>query len=89
MLIITYDITNNSLRTKFSKFLEKYGSRIQYSVFEIRNSERILSNIILKIENYFEDKFSESDSILIFNILDSKIVKYGDIKKVENNLIIV
>ena len=42
MLIISYDISNDKLRTKFSKFLCKFGYRLQYSVFEIKNSKRIL-----------------------------------------------
>ena len=65
MILLSYDISDNKLRTHFSKFLEKYGHRIQYSVFEIDNSPKILDNVILKIRNRFEKRFSESDSIYL------------------------
>jgi CRISPR-associated protein Cas2 len=33
-VIISYDITDNKLRNKIAKLLEKYGFRVQKSVFE-------------------------------------------------------
>ena len=54
MLIISYDIANDKIRTKFSKFLTKYWRRIQYSVYEIQNSDRLLSVIQAEIEGTFE-----------------------------------
>ena len=37
MLLISYDISNDKIRTKFAKYLSKFGFRLQYSVFEISN----------------------------------------------------
>lgn len=68
MIIVSYDISDDKLRTKFSKYLSRFGHRIQYSMFEIDNSERILNNIICDIHNQFEKKFSQEDSIYIFNL---------------------
>jgi CRISPR-associated protein Cas2 len=34
MVIIVYDIPNNKKRTKLAHFLEGYGDRVQFSVFE-------------------------------------------------------
>jgi CRISPR-associated protein Cas2 len=34
MVIVVYDIPNDKRRTKLSKFLEAYGRRVQFSVFE-------------------------------------------------------
>lgn len=68
MFIVTYDISNDKVRTKFSKFLKKYGRRIQYSVFEIKNSPRMLDNIILEIKNKYEPTFTAADSILVFSL---------------------
>jgi CRISPR-associated protein Cas2 len=34
MVVIVYDIPDNKRRTKLSNFLEGYGRRVQYSVFE-------------------------------------------------------
>lgn len=90
MILLSYDISNNKLRSHFSKFLEKFGHRIQYSVFELDNSPRILDNIVLKIRTQFEAKFSDTDSVYIF-ILSSKceIVRFGYAKHEENDIIIV
>lgn len=78
MLIVSYDISNNKLRTRFSTYLCKFGYRLQYSIFEIKNSKRILDNIVAEIEGQFEPEFSETDSIMIFNLSKQcKITKYG------------
>ncbi|OGW03973.1 MAG: CRISPR-associated endonuclease Cas2 [Nitrospinae bacterium RIFCSPLOWO2_02_FULL_39_110] len=90
MLIISYDISNGKLRTKFSKYLSKFGGRLQYSVFEIRNSERVLENITTHITHYFEKKFSQNDSVMIFNLSKQcKITRYGYAKNDETDLLIV
>jgi CRISPR-associated protein Cas2 len=90
MLLISYDISNNKLRTRFAKFLEKYGHRLQYSVFQIQNSDRILENIQLKIKHDFEKKFEQSDSIMIFQLSNTcKITRYGFAENQEKDLIIL
>ena len=58
MIVVSYDISNDKLRTKFSKMLIKHGGiRLQFSVFEINNSKRILDNIKIQIESGFAKKF--------------------------------
>jgi len=57
MLLISYDVADDKVRTQFSKFIRKYGRRIQYSVYEIHNSERVIANICAEIEGNFEKKF--------------------------------
>jgi CRISPR-associated protein Cas2 len=81
MLIVSYDFSNDKTRTKFSKFLEQYGWRMQYSVFVIRNSPRVLRNILAEIESRYKKSFKENDSIVIFPICQGckgKIVRYGN-----------
>jgi CRISPR-associated protein Cas2 len=34
LVLVVYDIPDNKRRTKLAKFLEGYGRRVQYSVFE-------------------------------------------------------
>jgi len=90
MLLITYDISNDKVRTKFSKFLEQFGYRLQYSVFQIKNSKRILRNIIAEIEGKFSKKFTGADSILIFPISEvneEKIIKYGYAKDMDDAIL--
>ena len=61
MIIISYDISNTKLRNQFCKFIKKYGRRVQYSVFEITNSKRLLNNIMSEITNIFEKKFEQTE----------------------------
>ena len=48
MLIVSYDISDDKLRGKFAKFLMSYAIRLQYSVYEIKNSEFISVDIYAK-----------------------------------------
>lgn len=90
LIIISYDISNDKLRTKFSKYLCRFGHRLQYSVFEIDNSERLLSNIEADIKNKFEKQFSQNDSIIIFRMSKTcKITRYGYAKNDNDDIIIV
>lgn len=90
MIIITYDITDNKLRTNFSKFLQKYGRKLQYSVYEIKNSDRLLNIIETEIKYNFEKRFKQTDSVFIFRMSKTcKITRYGFAKNEEEDLIIV
>ena len=71
MVIISYDISDTKQRTKFSKYIQKIGHRLQYSVYEIDNSEKILYNIIADINNKFLKIFDQSDSVYIFHLSSS------------------
>lgn len=53
---------------------------MQYSVFVIDNSARILRNIITEINANYKKQFEDTDSIVIFHVCKScegKIVRYG------------
>ena len=80
MIIVSYDFANDRVRNRFSKFLKKFGHKIQYSVYEIKNSQRVLQNIISEIELIYRKRFSDSDSILIYQLCEGckrKVKKYG------------
>ena len=78
MILVSYDISNNKKRNKFAKFLLKYGHRIQYSVFEIENSQKILNNIIAEINNRFAKSFDQTDSVYIFELSSTcNVRRYG------------
>jgi len=90
MLLVSYDISDNKLRTRFAKFLSKYGYRLQYSVFEIKNSDRILENITTKIEKCFGEKFEQTDSVIIFILSKTcEKIKFGYAKNSDEDLIIM
>ena len=68
MVVVSYDISNDKLRTKFAKYLSRFGHRLQYSVFEIDNSEKIVNNIVNDLKNKYEKSFSQEDSVIIFKL---------------------
>lgn len=79
MLVVSYDIRDDKLRSRFAKMLIKNGAiRLQYSVYEVNNTKRIMDNLISKIEMNFASKFSGSDSVMIFNVINDNIIKYGN-----------
>jgi len=89
MLIVVYDIQSDRIRTSFAKFLKQFGRRIQYSVFEIQNSPRIISNIQSEIESKYKKKFTQGDSVLVFDIPDSAgILRFGYPVNEEKELLI-
>lgn len=90
MILISYDIKDDKLRTKFSKYIKKFGYRVQYSVFEITNSKRMLKNIMSEISNNFESKFDQSDSIIIIETSENcKITRWGFAKNEEYDIMLV
>ena len=90
MLLVSYDISNDKVRTKFAKFLSKFGFRLQYSVFEIDNSEAVLKNIETEIENIYVKSFTEEDSVIIFDMSATcKKTCYGYAKNEETDVFVM
>lgn len=90
MLILSFDISDDKLRRKFVKYITKFGHRLQYSVYEIDNSAKILKNISSDITNKYEKLFGQSDSVLIFNLSEMcKITRFGYAKNDISDIIIV
>ncbi len=79
MMIVSYDIANDKLRNRFAKMLQNNGAiRLQLSVYEVNNTSRVIDNIIVKIENVFSKQFSGADSVVVFDIGNTKMKKYGN-----------
>lgn len=79
MLVVSYDIQDDKLRTRFSKMLTKNGAvRLQYSVYEVNNTDRVLNNLLVIIEETFAKKFGGGDSVIIFDVSAVKLKKYGN-----------
>lgn len=78
MKIVSYDITDKKIRSNFSKMLKENGAiRLQYSVYEVRNTKRIMDNLVAKIETYSKH-FTADDSVVIFDVDMNKMSKYGN-----------
>ena len=48
-MLVVYDIPDNKRRTKLAKFLEGYGRRVQYSVFECFLSLPKMQSLYVKV----------------------------------------
>ncbi|MCY4577374.1 MAG: CRISPR-associated endonuclease Cas2 [Candidatus Kaiserbacteria bacterium] len=80
MLYVCYDFSDDKVRAKFARFLSKYGRKVQYSVYEIKNSQRVLKNILNEVEYKYSPRFTGADSIIIIPISNadrSKVIRYG------------
>ncbi len=78
MIIVSYDISDNKMRANFSKMLIKHGAiRLQFSVYEVVNTNRIMDNLVAKIEAYSKH-FTFDDSVIIFDVNSDKLTKYGN-----------
>jgi len=90
VIIISYDIKDDKLRSRFCKYIKKFGYRLQYSVFEITNSKRMLQVIMSDITNEFEKLFSQEDSVIIIETSETcKISRWGYAKNEESDIIVV
>ena len=78
MIIVSYDIHDDKIRSKFSKLLEKNGAiRLQFSVYEFNNTKRLSDTLLLRIEQ-FAKAFTGADSIMIIEGSAIKVMKYGN-----------
>lgn len=58
--------------------LTKNGAiRLQFSVYELSNTNRHIDNLKVKIEK-FATHFSGGDSVIVFEVNQSSMMKYGN-----------
>jgi CRISPR-associated protein Cas2 len=92
MMLLSYDISKTPTRTKFAKFIQQYGHRVQYSVWQIENSPRLLRIIQKEIDGNFSKKFQKTDSVYIYRICEGcekNAMKYGYAKHEDEEIIIL
>lgn len=78
MIVVSYDIADDKMRSNFAKMLKKNGAiRLQYSVYEVQNTKRIVDCLVEKIEAYAKH-FTPDDSVIIFDVASDKLTKYGN-----------
>lgn len=72
--LITYDIEDDKNRKKLSDLLEKYGYRVNYSVFECEVNKTKLNRIIEYIDekNLIDKKY---DSLRFYHICKNCVPK--------------
>lgn len=78
---IIYDFASDSRRARFVKILEKYGLRVQYSVFEffLTKARKIELMAKLKKSEFFENKKGEAVMIIpVSQDTARKIERFGE-----------
>lgn len=65
-LVITYDISEDRIRTRVYKILEKYGAWKQYSVFELEIDE--VQRI--KLEDEIKAQIDSGDRVRFYQLCD-------------------
>jgi CRISPR-associated protein Cas2 len=77
--MLTYDITNDKLRTKIHRYLRNYGLNTQYSVFEMIVTDIELRKIVAYLSNVVP--LDPGDNVRLYDICKScsrNITKLGD-----------
>lgn len=79
MILISYDISDTKLRTRFSKMLTSRGAiRLQYSVYELNHSSRVVNILMHEIKQRFQPLFTPDDSVVVFPVDEQKVIKMGN-----------
>jgi len=85
----SYDISDSSRRNKISKILEKYGIRIQKSIFMCDISSIEGAEVKERLHNLFSEK---EDSLLLFSACKDclkKIIVLGNKNTINNDEYII
>jgi CRISPR-associated protein Cas2 len=72
--VVVYDISNDKRRKKLSDLLEKYGFRVNYSVFEIELNKTKFKKLLNEINSNNMIKKSH-DSLRFYHICQNCLVK--------------
>lgn len=85
--VIAYDVTNDKRRNRVSQLLEKYGVRVNYSVFECM----LAASELDKLKKAVMDEInSKTDSVIYYPICSecySKVVYQGACTRSDINIV--
>ncbi|HBT26752.1 MAG TPA: CRISPR-associated endonuclease Cas2 [Pseudothermotoga sp.] len=68
LFVVSYDIVDDKRRKELSDYLESYGVRVQYSVFETELNQSQLNQMIKGIKKRIK---SDEDTVRIYPIADN------------------
>ncbi|NEX12783.1 MAG: CRISPR-associated endonuclease Cas2 [Prosthecochloris sp.] len=77
-LLISYDIANNKRLPKVAKLMERYGERVQYSVFECLLTQSQLAELQRKLRRLIDE---QEDSVRFYRLCEDcrqDIIIIGD-----------
>lgn len=87
--VVAYDIHNDQKRSRISKVLEKYGMRVNFSVFECMFTDSQFLKVQCTIEKSIDKRF---DTIIYYPICVNcytRIVYHPQHKRIINTIEIV
>ncbi|MEO2083170.1 MAG: CRISPR-associated endonuclease Cas2 [Desulfurobacteriaceae bacterium] len=68
--LVTYDISDDTMRSRLIKLLNEFGRRVQFSCFEIEVTKDDLGELIDKVNSLISD---ETDKVFFFPISEYAI----------------
>lgn len=77
LFVVSYDVVDDKRRKELSDYLESYGVRVQYSVFETELNESQLNQLVNGIKKRIKP---EEDTVRIYPIakdMRDKIITIG------------
>ena len=88
VLVVTYQIKSDTLRTRLNKTLKNFGKPVQNSVFEFRLDYKQIKMLYEKLD-FFEKQLTGNDAIRSYALCEkcTKSIKiYGKAKLTEEPL---
>ncbi|MFZ2497394.1 CRISPR-associated endonuclease Cas2 [Methanosarcina sp.] len=74
-LVVTYDISDNKIRNRIYRILEKYGAWKQYSVFELD----ITAVQRVELEDEIKSEIESTDKVRIYGLCDRCVKNIVDV----------
>lgn len=88
LYIVVYDVVDNKRRYHISQILEKYGLRVNYSVFECMFTETQFDTVHKKIEKLIRSK---EDTVIYYPCCVNCFTKivYQPFRRMAGNVVLV
>src|SRR5690554_4470839 len=76
LILVIYDIVDNKRRRKFSKFLNRYGVRVQRSAFECVLDNKRFNKLVFNIQRFVD----EDDLVRVYKLYgDTDVMVWGSV----------
>lgn len=80
--VIAYDVTNDRRRTRVSNFLEDYGTRVNYSVFECELERDEFAHVQAQLTDLID---THKDRIVFYRLCEGCRMRRSTIGAVQKN----
>ena len=87
MIVVIYDIVDNSRRAKFAKYLQGFGVRVQKSAFECILPEAKFEKLVKGIPKLIDPK---EDQIRVYKLTSNADIRaWGTVELIEEEEVVV